>query len=256
MTTGACRSTDIADRPRRTSQAVLDCLRVGLADDGPAHAARSRQALAELRRRRRTRSRSPAAPPRCTSPAWRRARARRRGDRAGVHVRRQRQRAALRAAPTPVLCDVASPARPQPRPGRRRAPHHAAHAGRDRGALLRLPGRRARRCASSATSTGSSLIEDCAQAIGARSTTAARQAGTVGELGCLQLLLQEAARASARAGWSLTADERARRARAAAALARDDVAAPGTATAATTAPTTSSTSASTSASTSRAPRSA
>jgi hypothetical protein len=44
------------------------------------------------------------------------------------------------AGAEPVLCDVAQPARVQPRPGGRGAPHHAEDAGCDRGSLLRLSG--------------------------------------------------------------------------------------------------------------------
>ena len=104
-------------------EAVADCLRVRLADDGPAHAGASRR-RSPSGPARRTPSPSRAAPRRCTSRAARSTSApATRSIVPALHVRRHRQRAALHAAPTPVLCDVESPAAPEPR---RRPPSSAA----------------------------------------------------------------------------------------------------------------------------------
>ncbi len=88
------------------------------------------------------------------------------------------------AGAEPVLCDVRSPLRLQHRSRRRRAAHHAAHAARSWRCTSAATRPACTRCARSATSAGWSLIEDCAQAIGAHDRRRrAAQVGTVGELG-------------------------------------------------------------------------
>ena len=119
-------------------QAVLDCLESGWLTMGPrTHA--FEQALADyvgiaargdrLERHRRPAPRLPGG----------RDRPGRRGDRAGVHVRRERGRRALRRRRAGARATCAARATSTSTP-RTRPPDHSAHA-RDRGrALLRLPG--------------------------------------------------------------------------------------------------------------------
>ena len=186
-------------RPRRTSQAVADCLRSGWLTMGPRTKA-FEEAVAELHRRARTPSPSPAARRRCTSPARRRARPRRRGDRPRVHVPGHRATRRATCGATPVLCDVVSPARartstpPTSSAGSRRARKAviAVH-------MLRLPGRH--RGAARAVRRARARADRGRRAGASAASTTTAPAGTSATSRCLSLLLQEAARASARAGW-------------------------------------------------------
>ena len=133
--------TDIAvARAGRAGGARLP--RVRLADDGAAHAA-FEQALAELRRH-------PHAVTVSSGTAALHLACLAAGIGPGDEVivpafTFVASAAAVRyVGAEPVLCDVRRAARLQPRPGGRRAPHHAAHARHDRRPLLRLPGRRRR----------------------------------------------------------------------------------------------------------------
>ena len=88
--------------------------------------------------------------------------------------------------------------------------HHAAHARGHRRALLRLSRATSRRCGRSATSTGSLLIEDCAQAIGAARRRRRARSGTVGELGAFSFFSKKQL-CVGEGGMVATADEDARR---------------------------------------------
>ncbi len=192
---------------------------VGLADDGPAHAG-VRAGAGRVRRHaargdglERHGGAAPGLPGGGHRPG-------RRGDRAGVHVRGERRRAALRGrrrrccATCAARCDFnLDPAdvarRITPRTRAVVAVHFCGYPA-DVAALRAL-----------CDEHGLVLIEDCAQAIGARVDDAGRQVGTVGELGAFSFFSKK----QLCVGEGGMVDERRRaagRARAPAALARDD----------------------------------
>ena len=166
-----------------------------LADDGPAHAALRGGARGVDRRAARGRGveRDGGAAPRLPRA---RARARRRGDRPGADVRGHVERPALhRRAAGAVRRRVARA--PEPLGGERRALHHPAHPRGDGGALLRLRGRP--RPAAGAVRRPRDRA-DRGRRAGDRRRGRARAPGRHRRPARLPLvLLQEAARASARA---------------------------------------------------------
>ena len=168
---------------------------LGLADDGPAHEG-VRGGGRGWTRRRRTPSPCRAAPRRCTSPARRSASAA--GDEVivpALHVPGDGATRRATSARRPCWRRRLAAGAPD-RPRGRRAPHHAAHEGRDR---------RAHAAATRPTIGGAARAVRRARPRAHRGrragASARRTRAAPGDVALPLVLLQEAAAPSARAGW-------------------------------------------------------